>query len=1300
MLFRLFTFVFIGFLSLFTQAQVSYRFNNFTISDGLSQSSVTAIIQDNVGTLWVGTQDGLNRFDGQHFEVFNSDNTKGLQNGYIQCAYVSDNNDLWFGTTNGLTKYNAKKETFQSYLFGKGFYSSIENIDEDLDGNLWLASNSRGLMFFNKAKKKLVLEANFPSKKLNYLVFVSPTELLISSEDKGTFIYDIRTKRSKTLLKKTTEFTFEITDVKLFWEKNFIVTSNKGVWLYDAETQELKPFLTQFDKEWGVQEFSSVHTTEKGDIYLGTTLKGLITLKKEKGKYITFNTQQDNLQKNGLLYNQINNLYCDKSGTIWLGTSRGVSSFQPFQQGFLSVGPSANSDQGLRSESVWAFEEDSDAKNVFVVTDFAVSQIDRKTGKFTHFDFTGHGSKNSESSILSLFTINDQKLLVGCSDGLYELNFSGKEYKYTEIKFKGIKNPAAFEKVYRIEQADENTYFLATKGGVLKYDRKSGNFEAFVYNPKKPNESIGSGVCRLVFKSEMNQIYFATSSGGLFLLKKTGSKWKIVPYKYNANILEISKDYVCSIYQNNDKTLWLGTSGSGLLELNLQTGKTKKYTRKEGLPNNFVYCIAADSKNNLWLSTNKGLCKFNSLTKSRTNFTEVNGLLSNEFNTNAFMCSQTGELFFGGIFGYNSFNPEKLNTENENLETHFVKFKFKDKWIKPGEKNAPFVTTFSETKRLSLKYNQRNFSIRFATSDLGNAKLIQYKYTLNGDEQEEVFLGGVNEVHFNSISPGEYVLEVYARRIDGSWSTTPATIELEVAKPFWMKWWFWLISALILFFVIRIIVRRRLSQFNREQIRLEMKITARTKEIREQNVKIEEQRRIIEEEKNKVEEQRRLLQIQKDKTESVLNNVIPTETAKDLVAHGKTQARAYKMVSVMFTDFVGFTQIAENMEPTELVKKLDVYFTKFDEIIQNNNLEKIKTIGDAYMCAGGVPVRNSSNPWDSTLAALQIQDYIQKLKFEAIADEKEYWELRIGINTGEVTAGVIGSTRLAYDIWGSTVNHAQRMENMGDPGKVNVSGATFQLIEPYFDCTYRGKVKSKSKGMIDMFTVDRIKPELSVDGEGLYPNDRFHQIVNLHLYSSINYYKAEKHIIKVLKKGLDKRLHYHCIEHTQDVVRAVERYALMEGVTDEGLFLLKSAATYHDAGFVENYEHNEPIGARMAQDILPEYGYTQADIDRIKELIFVTEIPHSPKNLLEEIICDADLDYLGRDDFHIIADRLRKELKEHGKINSDRFWDELQVKFLSAHKYFTATAHTSREEKKQKNLLEVIARLERNEYED
>ena len=323
-----------------------------------------------------------------------------------------------------------------------------------------------------------------------------------------------------------------------------------------------------------------------------------------------------------------------------------------------------------------------------------------------------------------------------------------------------------------------------------------------------------------------------------------------------------------------------------------------------------------------------------------------------------------------------------------------------------------------------------------------------------------------------------------------------------------------------------------------------------------------------------------------------------------------------------------------------------------------------------------------------------------KLKFEAIANNEEYWDLRLGINTGEVTAGVIGSERLAYDIWGATVNQAQRMEMLGEPGKVTITGNTFKHIEPYFECTFRGKAQSKSRGLIDMYTVDRIKPELSVNGEGIVPNDRFQQIVNLHHFSSINYYKAERHIMKVLEKGLSTKLHYHSIEHTKDVVKAVERIALSEGVTDEGLFLLKSAATYHDAGFVVQYEKNEPIGARLAEEILPKYGYTEQHIETIKELIFVTQIPHKPKNKLEEIICDADLDYLGRDDFHEIADRLRRELREHGKIDSDRKWDEMQVSFLNMHKYFTETSIRTRVEKKKKNLEEVMARLERDEYED
>jgi class 3 adenylate cyclase len=609
-------------------------------------------------------------------------------------------------------------------------------------------------------------------------------------------------------------------------------------------------------------------------------------------------------------------------------------------------------------------------------------------------------------------------------------------------------------------------------------------------------------------------------------------------------------------------------------------------------------------------------------------------------------------------------------------------------------------STLSNTQRISLSYRQRSFTIRFQPSELSNTNLVNYKYVLEGSEEGEILIQSNNEINFNALSSGDYVLKVYARNGLGPWSTSPALLEISIQAPFWKTWWFWSLLAIGLSFISYVFVRQRIEQGRREQVRLEIKIAERTREIREQKKQIEIQNEQIQEEKNKVEEQQKLLQLEKDKSDSILLNILPESSVKELKSKGKVSAKAYSTVTVMFTDVVGFTKISENMAPSRLVNKLDVMFRKFDEIIVSNELEKIKTIGDAYMCAGGVPEKNSTNPIDTCLAALQIQDYMAKLKYDAIANHEDYWEIRLGINTGSVTAGVIGSQRLAYDIWGSTVNEAQRMEMLGEPGKVMVSGSTFSYIEPYFECEFKGKVQTKGKGLIDMYIVNRIKPELSKNNEGLYPNERFLQIVNLHHFSTIKYYKTEHHVLKMLESGLDKNLYYHSINHTKDVVKSVERLALLEGVTDEGLFLLKTAAIFHDAGFLESYSHNEPIGARMAEEILPQYGYTQDHIQTIKELIFVTQIPHKPTNKLQEIICDADLDYLGRNDFEEIADKLRRELRERGIISSDRKWDEIQISFLNQHKYFTKTAKEIRQKTKEKNMLLVQERIEKNEYED
>jgi class 3 adenylate cyclase len=231
----------------------------------------------------------------------------------------------------------------------------------------------------------------------------------------------------------------------------------------------------------------------------------------------------------------------------------------------------------------------------------------------------------------------------------------------------------------------------------------------------------------------------------------------------------------------------------------------------------------------------------------------------------------------------------------------------------------------------------------------------------------------------------------------------------------------------------------------------------------------------------------------KRKSDELLLNILPYEIAEELKAKGTTDTRYYKLATVMFTDFEGFTQISSKMKPSDLVYELNDVFAEFDKIIEKYNLEKIKTIGDAYMCVGGVPNLNFTNPIEAILAALEIQRFMQKRHLERVIRGEKYWRLRVGINSGEVIAGVIGKKKFAYDIWGDAVNTAARMESNGVPEKVNISQNTYELAKDFFDCEYRGKSVIKGKGEMDMYFVSGIKPELSVGELKLEANELFYQ---------------------------------------------------------------------------------------------------------------------------------------------------------------------------------------------------------------
>ncbi|MFO1524842.1 MAG: adenylate/guanylate cyclase domain-containing protein [Turneriella sp.] len=239
------------------------------------------------------------------------------------------------------------------------------------------------------------------------------------------------------------------------------------------------------------------------------------------------------------------------------------------------------------------------------------------------------------------------------------------------------------------------------------------------------------------------------------------------------------------------------------------------------------------------------------------------------------------------------------------------------------------------------------------------------------------------------------------------------------------------------------------------------------------------------------------VQEEREKSEKLLLNILPKDVAIELKEKGFAEPVQFDAVSVLFTDFQGFTKIAEFLSPSELIKELDACFVQFDKITERHRLEKLKTIGDSYMCAGGIPKPSDTHAIDCVLAAIEIRNFMAQMQEIKKSLGEPYWELRIGIHSGPLIAGVIGEKKFAYDVWGDTVNTASRMESSGSPGKVNISGTTYELIKEFFRCEYRGKVGAKNKGEVDMYYVIGLKPEYALDSEGRVPNGKFWSAVML-----------------------------------------------------------------------------------------------------------------------------------------------------------------------------------------------------------
>lgn len=427
---------------------------------------------------------------------------------------------------------------------------------------------------------------------------------------------------------------------------------------------------------------------------------------------------------------------------------------------------------------------------------------------------------------------------------------------------------------------------------------------------------------------------------------------------------------------------------------------------------------------------------------------------------------------------------------------------------------------------------------------------------------------------------------------------------------------------------------------------------------------------------------------------NVLQSQMPDNVVEDLQKGRPVAPKEHICTTVMFTDIRNFTQIVDNYSAQQLVNILDKYFNVFDEILDKYQVRKIKTIGDSYMCASGLVSDIKDHAFRVLLAALEMKDFIDNKKREMINIDSDYMELRFGIHTGEVVAGMVGKTNKVYDLWGKTVNIAHRMEESATVQSINISGSTYDMVWPFFDVTYRGKLPVKNKGVLQMYGVHGLNTKYSKNGSRFEPNELFWKRINIHLNSAIQYEQFEQETLKFLKDNLDTNLHYHCLDHTIEVVDAVDTICVGENLSTEEYLILKAAAVLHDIGFVRSPDKHEEHSVEIARQWLPKYGFNDSMIEEICCCIASTKMGFKANNKLQQLLIDADLFYLGTNNYFKHAESLKEEFVFLGREFDNSEWLDVQIDFLNQHQYYRTYAKKYLEPNKRK-VLDTL-KIERN----
>lgn len=827
----------------------NFRFKHLTMSDGLSQTSIYSIIQDYKGFIWIGTADGLNRYDAYNFKVFrnNSKDSTTISGNAIRSIFEDSRKNLWVGTTSGiLNKYNREKGTFTRINIFKSFNYNLTNKDD----------------YFNLP----IIYSREKANSISYITQYDQNHLLIGSWGKGICLFNIDTYKIKyintntekhqlssnrithiekdekeniwiatfgdglnklVMRKDTVVYQYKnivddkysicdnyLTDLFLDSQNNLWIGSyDNGLCKVEEQEKELKPGNIKFkrynEKNFGLSsnKVTSITEDDEGCIWIGTFGGGLNKISVFSDEVETILHNPNN--KNSVVDNDITKIYKDRSNTIWVGThlGKGLSILDRNTIKFDSIIKSEKSGKGLNDDIVWSIY--GDAKYYLIGTyKGGLNIYDRSKKKYKYYK----NNPNDPSSISG----NHIRSITKDHFGRYWLGtyanglnvFDPKTEKFHRIKSdKNNQQMLSGKQIQDLYVDKDSTLWIAVFGGGLnKVDISSENlnnlkFNRFVNDPKD-SQSISDNRVYSITEDNSGNLWIGTFGGGLNKFNKRSKKFMnfhVEEYSENS----ITNDRIMHTHLSDDGTVWIATFGGGLNRLDPTTNKIERIDEHYGLSSDVIYAIIEDKKKNLWMSSDDGIIKFNYITENVTYYNVYDGVIDLEFSGGAFFrCPKSGEIFFGGIKGVNHFYPEEIVENNFIPPIVITDIKVFDEPIK-GERSS-----------VSLSIDQNYFSFEYAALDFTNPSENRYAYYLEGYDEEWIYSKSHHRfAYYKNLEPGEYIFHVKGSNNDGKWNNKGATVKLTITAPFYRRTWFQVFILFVLTGILIFFISKRIKQY-------------------------------------------------------------------------------------------------------------------------------------------------------------------------------------------------------------------------------------------------------------------------------------------------------------------------------------------------------------------------------------------------------------------------------------------------------------------------------------------------------